>query len=128
MLAHAETQRVYGAARESHNKQTRNSLKHSTCSHKQWETRKGSMFGVKPYIPAPRGARWWFGVAPAEKASLLGSQFDSKQCREQFMTPLSCFHGLGVILWPSGLLSFCVCFFILIHMLVLILWVCFLYF
>ena len=31
------------------------------------------------------------GVAPAEKASLLGSQFDSKQCREQFGTPLSCF-------------------------------------
>ena len=28
---------------------------------------------------------------PVEKASLLGSQFDSKQCREQFVTPLSCF-------------------------------------
>ena len=30
-------------------------------------------------------------VTPAEKASLLGSQFDSKQCRGQFVTPLSCF-------------------------------------
>ena len=30
-------------------------------------------------------------VAPAEKASFLGSRFDSKQCREQFVTPLSCF-------------------------------------
>ena len=30
-------------------------------------------------------------VASAEKASLLGSQFDSKQCREQLVTPLSCF-------------------------------------
>ena len=30
-------------------------------------------------------------VAPAEKGSLLGSQFDRKQCREQFVTPLSCF-------------------------------------
>ena len=30
-------------------------------------------------------------VAPAEKASLLGSQFDSKQCREQFATLLSYF-------------------------------------
>ena len=30
-------------------------------------------------------------VAPAEKASLLGSQFDSKQCREQLVTPVSCF-------------------------------------
>ena len=30
-------------------------------------------------------------VAAAEKASLLGSQFDSKQCCEQFVTPLSCF-------------------------------------
>ena len=30
-------------------------------------------------------------VALAEKASLLGSQFDSKQCRQQFVNPLSCF-------------------------------------
>ena len=30
-------------------------------------------------------------VAPAEKDLLLGSQYDSKQCREQFVTPLSCF-------------------------------------
>ena len=30
-------------------------------------------------------------VAPAEKASLMDSQFDSKQCREQFVTRLSCF-------------------------------------
>ena len=29
-------------------------------------------------------------MAPAEKASLLGSRFDSKQCREQFVTRLSC--------------------------------------
>ena len=36
-------------------------------------------------------ARRWFEVATAEKASLLVSQFDSKQCREQFVTPLSCF-------------------------------------
>ena len=28
---------------------------------------------------------------PAEKASLLGSQVDSKQCCEQFVIPLSCF-------------------------------------
>ena len=38
MLARAEAQRVYGAARESHNESTRNTLKHSTCSHKWWET------------------------------------------------------------------------------------------
>ena len=30
-------------------------------------------------------------MAPAEKESLLGSRFDSKQCREEFVTPLSCF-------------------------------------
>ena len=38
VLALAEAQRVYGAARESHNESTRNILKHSTCSHKWWET------------------------------------------------------------------------------------------
>ena len=30
-------------------------------------------------------------VAPREQGSLMGSQFDSKQCCEQFVTPLSCF-------------------------------------
>ena len=33
-------------------------------------------------------------VSPVEKASLLGALFDCKQCREQFVTPLSCFP------WP----------------------------
>ena len=30
-------------------------------------------------------------MAPAEKASLPGSQFDSKQCCEQFVTPVPSF-------------------------------------
>ena len=30
-------------------------------------------------------------VALAEKVSLMGSRFDSKQCREEFVTPVSCF-------------------------------------
>ena len=30
-------------------------------------------------------------VAPVEKASLLGSQFDNKQCLEYFIIPLCCF-------------------------------------
>ena len=41
------------------------------------------------------GARRWFG---GEKASLLGSQFDSKQYREQFDTPLFVSVSLGAIL------------------------------
>ena len=36
LLARAEDQRVYGAARESYNEHIRNSLKHSTCSQKWW--------------------------------------------------------------------------------------------
>ena len=42
-------------------------------------------------IPALRELGGGLVVAPAEKASLLGSQFDSKQYREQFVTPLTCF-------------------------------------
>ena len=66
-------------------------LKHSTSSHEWWETHKSSIFGVKPSIPALGGPGDGFLVAPAEKASLLCSQFDSKQCREQFDTLPSCF-------------------------------------
>ena len=91
VLVCAEAQRVYGAARESHNESTRNTLKHSTCSYKWWETLKGLSFGVKPSISALRGLGGGLVVASAEKDSLLGSQFDSKQCRKQFVTPLSCF-------------------------------------
>ena len=79
------------AARESHNERTRNTLKHSTSSHKWLETLKSSIFGVKSSIPALRGLGGGLVVAPAEKASLLSSQFDIKQCREQFVTHLSCF-------------------------------------
>ena len=86
VLARAETQRVYGAARESHNERTRNTLKHSTCSHKWWETPKCSIFGVKPSTPALEGPKGGLVMAPAEKASLLGSQFDSKQYRQQFVS------------------------------------------
>ena len=70
---------------------------------------------MKPSIPAFRGPVGGLEVAPAEKASLLGSQFDNKQCLEQLVSPSSCFLSLGEILWPSGLLSFCVWFLILTH-------------
>ena len=80
-------------------------------------------------IPALRRPEGGLVVAPAEKAPLPGSQFDSiKQCREQYVTPLSVCLSLGEILWPCGLLSFFVRFLILTHMVVLTLWVCFLYF
>ena len=46
---------------------------------------------MKRPIPALSGRGGGLVVAPAEKASLLGSQFGSKQCREQFVTPLFCF-------------------------------------
>ena len=128
VLARAEAQRVYGAARESHNEWTRNPLKHSSCSHKWWETLKGSIFGVKPSIPALRGTGSGLVVAPGEKASLLGCQFDSKQCVSSSSHHCLVSLIIGAILWPSGLLSFCICFLILTHMVVLIVWVCFLYF
>ena len=60
---------VYSAVRESHNERTRNTLKHSTCSHKWWETHKGSIFGVKLSIPALRGPGGGLVVVPTEKAS-----------------------------------------------------------
>ena len=75
----------------SHNERTRNALKHSTCSHKWWETLNGSIFVVKPSISALSCPRGGLVAAPAEKASLKGSQFDSKHSSEQFVTPLSCF-------------------------------------
>ena len=46
---------------------------------------------MKESIPALRVPRGGLVIALAEKALLLGSQFDSKQCCEQFVTPLACF-------------------------------------
>ena len=70
LLARAEAQKVYGAARESHNECTRNTLKHSTSSCKWRETLKGSVFGVKPSIPALIGPRGGLVVATSEKVSV----------------------------------------------------------
>ena len=50
---------------------------------------------MKHSIPALRGHGGGLVVALAEKASLLVSQFDSKQCREQFVTHLSSFPQSG---------------------------------
>ena len=127
MLARAEAQRVYGAARESHNESTRNTLKRSTCSHKWWETLKGSIFGGKPSSPALRRPAGGFVVAPAERASLLGYNFDSKQCREQVVTPLSCFpqSRCNSFAFRTSVLR------LILHLdmfEVLIIWECFLYF
>ena len=91
MLARAEAQRVYGATRESQNERTRYTLKHSTCSHEWWEILNGTIFGMKPSIPALKGPGRGLVVTSAEKESLLGSQFCSKRCREQFVTSLSSF-------------------------------------
>ena len=45
-------------------------------------------------IPALRVPRGGLAVASAEKAhSCMDSQFDIKQCREQFVTPLSCLQS-----------------------------------
>ena len=44
----------------------------------------GSIFAVKQSILALRGPGGGLLVTPAEKASLQGSQFDSKQCRGSF--------------------------------------------
>ena len=59
------------------------------------------------YIPALRRPGGGSVVAPAEKASHLRSQFDSKLCREQFVTPLSCFPQSrcnSLAFWTSVLL------------------------
>ena len=100
-------------------------LWNTTCLHKWWETLKGSIFGVKPSSPALIRPRGGLVVTAGEKASLLCCQFDTKQCREQFVIPCLVSPSLGVILWPSKLLFSCVCFLILILMGVLILWVVF---
>ena len=96
---------------------------YSTRSHKWWETLTGSIFVVKPPFPAPGSPEvfWWWILL--RKRHSMDSQFDNKQCREQFVTPLYCFPQSR-----CNSLAFCICFLVLTHMVVVILWVCFLYF
>ena len=62
-------------------------------------------------------------VAPDETASLLGSQFDGKQCVSSLSHLCLVSHSLGAIRWYSRLLSFCVSFLILTQILISINWV-----
>ena len=81
---------------------------------------------MKPSIPALRVPGTGLVVATAEKASLLGSQFDSTQLGVVRSLSLFCLVSLsiGAILLSFELLSSCVYFSILIRMGVLILWTC----
>ena len=120
MVARAEAQNVYGATRESHNERTRNTMKHFTCSHKWWETLKGSIVGVKPSILALSWPGGGLVVSLAEKASFLGSPFDSNSAMSSSAHFCHVALSLGAILWLSGFQSFCICFLILTHMVILI--------
>ena len=53
-------------SKESHNERTRNTLKHSTCSCKWFETVKDSIFGVMPSIPVLRVPGGGLVVVPSE--------------------------------------------------------------
>ena len=77
---------------------------------------------MKPSIPALRELGGGLVVAPAEKASLMGSQFDSKILIIISSLSLLCLVSisLGAILWLSELMSSCVCLSIVICMGVLI--------
>ena len=124
VLAHAEAQRVYGVARESHNEHIRNTLKHSTCSHKWWETLKDcSIFGVKPSIPALMGPEvvWWWLLLRKPHSWALSLTTSNVMSSLSLLCIVSL--SLGAILWPSKLVSSYVCFSILICMGLLIIWV-----
>ena len=62
-----EAQRVYGVAMASYNERTRMTLTSTTCSHKWWETLKGSIFGEKPSIPTLTGPGGALVVSPLRK-------------------------------------------------------------
>ena len=87
MHSRTEAQRVYGVEMVSHNERARRTLTSTTCSQKCGETLNGYIFAKKPSIPALSGPGGALVVSPAAKASLLGALFDSKQGREQFVTP-----------------------------------------
>ena len=93
------------AARESHNERTRNTLKHSNCSHKWWETLEGSIFGVKPTIRALRRPSGGLVVASAEKLSLTPWRSVWQQAVSWAVSPpLSCFPRLrwnSLAFWAS---------------------------
>ena len=63
----------------------------------------------------PKALQGGLVVASADKASLLGSQFDSKLCREQLSLLCLIFLTLCPILWLSELLSFFVSFYRIWH-------------
>ena len=111
VLAHAEAQWVYGAARESHNERTRNTLEHSlTCSHKWWETLKGSVFGVDVLflLSGGREVVWWWLMLrkPHSWALILIASGVMSSLSLLYLVSL----GLCAILWPSELPYSCICF------------------
>ena len=123
MLARAEAQRVYGAARESHNERTRNTLKHSTCSHTVSGGRhlkaRSLVWSQDRAAPPPflllMGLQvdWWWLLLRKRRSWDLSLTESSVVSSSSHLCLI--FLSLGAILWPSA--------WSLTHMVVLIRWV-----
>ena len=99
-----EVQRVYGVAMASHNERARRTLTSTMCSHKWWETLKGSIFGEKPSIPALRAlvGLGWSLMLRKLLTWVLCLIVNSAVSSLSLLCPVS--HGLFVIL---GISYFC---------------------
>ena len=105
MLAHAVAQTVYGAARESHNECTRNTLKHSTCSRKWWERFKArSLVRSRLFVPSWSPEMFWWCLL------LRKSYFWALRLTARSFVRSSshlCLVSLSqcAVLWPSRLIE-----------------------
>ena len=81
-------------------------------------------FSCETFYSCSQREWWWFGDGSCWE-SLTHAVFSVARS-----LALLCLVSLsqGEIFWPSKFLSSCVCFLILSHMVVLVFWVCFLYF
>ena len=90
-LARAEAGNVYEAAKQVHFARSRDVLSEATSSHHWWNTLKSSLFGSSSTLPSLLGARGSLISSPGDKAELLSRHFDSKQSRDVFDVPDTCY-------------------------------------
>ena len=87
----SEALAVYDAAQANYHEHTCDNLVGITQPHKWWSTLKSFLFGEDSSLPPLRSVDGVPKYSPEEKADLLSSYFQSKQCSQDLELPPTCF-------------------------------------
>ena len=87
-------QRMYSLAQSDYNSHLKTVLAGASQPHSWWSALKQSLFGVDSSLPPLSKSDGSISHSSKDKADLLASLFNSKQCSDEVVLPSSCFPSV----------------------------------